>query len=89
MRIFYITFHDWGSNKLGWPTYEETYQSIDHALMKRFIVHKENMITEQLNGILIKKEQYKDFLNWPVFHHILLSLDYNNIIEYRCLRKNR
>lgn len=23
------------------------------------------MITEQLNGILIKKEQYKDFLNWP------------------------
>ncbi|WP_071150156.1 MULTISPECIES: hypothetical protein [Bacteroides] len=62
---FYITFHDWVSTKLGWPTYEETYQSIDHALMKRFFAHKENMITEQLNGILIKKEQYKDFLNWP------------------------
>ena len=62
---FYITFHNWVSERMGWPSYEDTYHSIDTALMERFNHSGENMITEQLNGILIKKEHYKDFLNWP------------------------
>lgn len=56
---FYITFHNWVSEQLGWPSYEETYQSIDAALMERFNRSGENMITEQLNGILIKKNHYR------------------------------
>lgn len=73
---FYITFHNWVAEFLGWPNYDDTYHSIDTSLLIRYSRSKENLVAEQLKCIEFKKNNYKLFLSMPGYQ-VLQKLNFN------------
>lgn len=59
---FFITFHNWVSEKNNWPSFEDTYKTHLSTLYERVSKGQENYINDQLNSIMLKKERYDAFI---------------------------
>lgn len=64
---FFSTFFNWCAEQNGWPTYQETYDSIVSMLAERAYVSHEAITNYQLNAVYHKNIQYgKDAQNIPL-----------------------